>query len=160
MRKRWLPYLFSILLALIVGLAPAVMTRSKAALYADLNLPWLSPPMWVFPVVWTLFYASLGWSMAKVWQREVRERKKAAIFYAVQFAMNVLWVFFFFQWQMYLFSFFWLVALAMTAAHMVEKFRLVSDTAANLQIPYVAWLVYAVYLNFGVYLLNGAPVKI
>lgn len=92
--------------------------------------------------------------------RKKQRTKKAAVFYAVQLFMNVFWMVLFFQWHIYLLSFFWLLALTLTAANMVEKFRIVSEAAANIQIPYIAWLVYALYFNFGVYLLNGAPVSL
>lgn len=42
----------------------------------------------------------------------------------------------------------------------LQQFECTVAVAANVQISYMSWLVYALFLNFGVYLLNGAPVKI
>ena len=159
-RKHWTPYLLTILIAIALGIMPTIIIRNQFSQYGNLDLPWLSLPMWGFLMVWTLLLIVLGWSMARVWQEKSKERKKAAVFYAVQLFMNVFWMVLFFQWHIYLLSFFWFLALTLTAANMVEKFRIVSEAAANIQIPYIAWLVYALYFNFGVYLLNGAPVSL
>ena len=160
MRKHWTPYLLTILIAIALGIMPTIIIRNQFSQYGNLDLPWLSLPMWGFLMVWTLLLIVLGWSMARVWQEKSKERKKSSGFLRSSVVHERVLDGSLFQWHIYLLSFFWLLALTFTAANMVEKFRIVSEAAANIQIPYIAWLVYALYFNFGVYLLNGAPVSL
>ena len=69
-------------------------------------------------------------------------------------ALNFLWTLLFFNLQLRLTAFFWLLALLGVVGWMVSQMERVDRTAAGLQIPYLIWLVFAGYLNFGVYLLN------
>ena len=41
------------------------------------------------------------------------------------------------------------------AAMMIVQFRKVDQLAARLQSPYLLWLTFAAYLNWGVWVLNG-----
>ena len=53
-----------------------------------------------------------------------------------------------------LFAFFWLLLLLVLTAKMVKSFYQIDKKAAYLQIPYLLWLLFAAYLNFGVWMLN------
>lgn len=54
-----LPFL---LFPLIIGAFSALLTAGAMDTFADLNQPFLSPPGWVFPVVWTLLYLLMGFA--------------------------------------------------------------------------------------------------
>ena len=69
-------------------------------------------------------------------------------------AVNGLWPLLFFLWEARLFALVWLVLLLVLAGKMASEFEKSSTLAARLQIPYLIWLVFAGYLNLGVYLLN------
>ena len=62
--------------------------------------------------------------------------------------------FLFFRFGWYLFAFFWLLLLIFLVYKMIRSFERISHTAAYLQIPYLLWLVFAGYLNLGVWVLN------
>ena len=49
---------------------------------------------------------------------------------------------------------FWLLLLLVLTAKMVKSFYQIDKKAAYLQIPYLLWLLFAAYLNFGVWMLN------
>ena len=49
---------------------------------------------------------------------------------------------------------FWLLLLLILIALMISAFRQVDDLAAWLQLPYLAWVFFAGYLNYAVWLLN------
>ena len=74
--------------------------------------------------------------------------------WGVQLAANFLWPLLFFVWKVRLLAFFWLILLLILVLRMVSEFERTSVTAARLQIPYILWLIFASYLNLGVYLLN------
>lgn len=54
-----LPFL---LFPLAVGAVSALFTTGSMEAFADLCLPPLSPPGWVFPVVWTFLYLLMGFA--------------------------------------------------------------------------------------------------
>lgn len=149
------PYVGFSALALAVGGLSALLTGGGVESFAALNKPPLSPPAWLFPVVWTILYVLMGVGMAIVW-RETRgqERRRALTAWALQLAVNFLWPIFFFGLEWRLFSFFWLVLLFVLVVRMTRIFARHSRLAALLQIPYLVWLVLAGYLNFAVWLLN------
>ena len=155
MFNRIRPYLGFPALALAVGGLASLLTSGGMAAFDALNKPPLSPPDWVFGVVWTILYILMGVGMAIVWQETSgRERRRALAAWVLQLAVNFLWPVFFFTLEWRLFSFFWLVLLFVLVARMTRIFAQHSRLAALLQIPYLVWLVLAGYLNLGVWILN------
>ena len=66
----------------------------------------------------------------------------------------MLWNVLFFNLETYGFAFVWLVLLWALIVAMTLRFRELDRTAANLQIPYLIWVLFAGYLNYGVWMLN------
>ena len=124
--------------------------------YGQMYKPLLSPPGWVFPVVWTLLYVLMGIASWQVWQSEASppRKKRALTIYAVQLAMNALWPLLFFRLAAYLAAFIWLALLLGAVWLCALTFRYIRKSAGDLLTPYLIWLFFAGYLNLGVYLLN------
>ena len=71
-----------------------------------------------------------------------------------QLVVNFFWPLFFFNLQAFGFSLLWLLFLWGLVLWMILTFRRISPLAALLQIPYLLWLTFAIYLNAGVWYLN------
>ena len=67
MWKKIKPYVISIAIALAVGGLSAFLTRESMNIYQEINRPPLSPPSWLFPVVWTILYVLMGISAAMIY---------------------------------------------------------------------------------------------
>ena len=81
--------------------------------------------------------------------------KKPALWtYGIQLAFNFLWTIVFFNLQWFLFAFIWLVVLWLLILATIIQFYRIRKAAGYLLIPYLLWVAFAGYLNFGVYLLN------
>lgn len=143
-----------ILIPLVVGGLSALLTRNNMDVYENLNQPPLSPPGWIFPVVWTVLFILMGISSYLIYVSDSRYKNSALKVYAVQLAVNFFWSIIFFNLQMYLLAFFWLLLLLALIVLMMISFYRISKPAAYLQIPYLLWVTFAGYLNFGVYWLN------
>ena len=154
--KQFKQLLFSLLLPLGVGMLSSYLTPNSMRLFTQLQRPPLSPPGVVFPIVWTVLYLLMGWSAWRIWQSGSPQRNEALLLYAVQLAMNFLWSIFFFGFELYLFSFLWLLLLWGVLAAMILRFWKIDPLAAVVQLPYLLWVTFAGYLNFGIYLLNQA----
>ena len=118
--------------------------------YNSLVQPPLSPPSIVFPIVWTILYVLMGISYYLL----KNPSKKEKIIYFVQLGVNALWSVFFFIGKFYLFSFIWIVLLDVLVIFMIGIFYQNSKISGYLQIPYLIWILFATYLNLGIYVLN------
>ncbi len=154
---KWKPLIVSLLISFGVGAVSALLTmNSMREVYTSLNRPPLSPPSWVFGVVWTILFLLMAVSAYMVYTSDANgDRKRNALFvYGVQLIFNLLWSIFFFNRQWYWFSFAWLIVLWFLILTMIIMFSNISRKAALLQIPYLLWVTFAGYLTAGVAILN------
>lgn len=149
-------YFFWIALAEAVGLLSGWLTRDATAVFSETVLqPPLSPPAWVFPLVWTLLYALMGISAARIYSSAPSaERNRGLNLFLAQLIVNFFWSPIFFNAGAFGFALLWLLLLWGLVLWMILTFRKTDPIAAVLQIPYLIWLTFAAYLNFGVWLLN------
>ena len=119
--------------------------------------PPLTPPSWLFPVVWTILFLLMGISSYLVYTAYDKDhdlRNAALTIYAAQLVVNFFWPIIFFNLSAYLLSFIWIILLLVMIIVMFRLFRRVVELSAYLQIPYIIWVSFAAYLNFGVFILN------
>ena len=153
---KWQKMLICILIPLAVGALAGWLSREGMSLYQTMYKPLLSPPGWVFPVVWSLLYILMGIASCLVNCSEAsRPRKKRAlILYGLQLAVNFVWPLLFFRFGLLWLSFFWLLLLIGLVWACMTLFRYILPKAGKLMLPYLLWLFYAAYLNLGAALLN------
>lgn len=125
-------------------------------LYGQLVKPPLSPPGWVFPVVWSVLFLLMGYASYRVLTADApkEEKRRALIFYGVQLALNFLWSPVFFGLGRLLLAFAILVALWVMILLTGNLFSQIDKTAGKLLVPYLLWVTFAGYLNFAFFLLN------
>ena len=145
-------YIKSILIPVLVGALVGLIT-SGAMNYSMLNKPPLSPPGWLFPIVWTILYILMGVSYGILKSNNQTDEEIDYIYY-LQLVINALWsiIFFVFKWR--LFAFLWIILLIVAVVQMIRKFYEKNRLAGLLQIPYLIWITFAAYLNLAIYLLN------
>lgn len=140
--------IINILIPLAVGGIVAFITMPFMD-YTSLNQPPLSPPGFLFPIVWTILYFLMGVSAYLVSRKE-----KIPLIYYIQLGVNALWSIIFFVFKFRFFAFVWIILLIVLVILMIIRFYKINKTAAYLQIPYLLWILFAGYLNLGIYLLN------
>jgi tryptophan-rich sensory protein len=89
-------YVVFIASALIAGGLAALLTRGGMAQYADIAKPALSPPSYVFSVVWTILYILMGIGAGLIYNSRSPARWGALTIYIIQLAVNFLWPLIFF----------------------------------------------------------------
>lgn len=87
-RKFWV-YAVSIAAALAVGGLSAVVNAGRFT-SETLRQPLLSPPPWLFPIVWTILFVLMGISAARVCRSGAPGAGDALFLYAVQLLVNFL----------------------------------------------------------------------
>ena len=139
-----------------VGALSALASRNGMKNYMlTVVKPPLSPPEWLFPVAWGTLYALMGIGAARIHaQAESRDRSRGLNLFVAQLVVNFFWSPIFFNTQVYGFALAWLILLWILVLWMILTFRKTDKTAAWLQLPYLAWLSFAAYLNWGVWRLN------
>ena len=156
MHMKWRIYALWIVIAEAVGALSGWLTRSGVADYtANALKPPLTPPGVVFPIAWAILYALMGIAAARVQLAgSGAARMRALRLFCIQLAFNFLWSIVFFNLQWYGFALGWLFALWALILATIIAFHGIDVAAAWLMVPYIAWVTFAVYLNFGVWLLN------
>jgi len=117
--------------------------------YNSLRQPPLAPPGILFPIVWTILYILMGISAYLISKKD-----SIPLIYYVGLGVNALWsiIFFVFKWR--LLAFLWIILLIILVIKMIISFYKIDKWSAYLQIPYLLWILFACYLNLGIYLLN------
>lgn len=155
MWKKYKTYIISILIALAVGGLSALLTRGNMNIYDDIITPPLSPPTWLFPIVWSILYILMGIGSATVYESPDERKVSALRIYALQLAVNFFWSLIFFNMRAFGFAAIWLALLIALVILMMYMFAKINKKAAYLQIPYLLWLLFALYLTIGIYAMNG-----
>ena len=145
-----------IALPLMVGFLSSLISQNSMEVFEMVVKPPLSPPGWIFPVVWTVLYMLMGIASYIVLTSGKSEYKvkTALIFYLIQLFFNFLWPVIFFNGQKYLLAFIWLIILWVLILITSVLFFRISKTAGRLMLPYIIWVTFAAYLNYGIYILN------
>lgn len=135
-------------------------TRS---IYTALRQPPLYPPSWLFGPVWTMLYGAMGYASYRATvaglaspSSTIRELAHTSqTLYTVQLATNLMWMPLFFGMRKPLTALVDLLAVGGSVLALANKYRKIDDVSFWLLVPYLGWLGFATYLNFGVGYLNG-----
>ena len=143
MKKR--TFIISLIIPLLVGAISAFITNNQMETYSNLNTPLLAPPGWLFPIVWTLLYILIGISSYFIYISHDPKRENALIVYSFHFFFNL---------HNYFLSLMILIALILTVIYMLIIFKKINPKSFYLNIPYILWLFFALYLNFMIFINN------
>ena len=139
---------------LIWALAGFLTSGDVKEFTATASQPFFAPPGWVFPVVWTILYALMGFAAYIIENTSSPRKNRALTLYYVQLFFNFVWSFIFFSAGNYLFAFIWIILLWVLIIATILEFKMIKSRGAYILIPYLIWVTFAAVLNFSVYLLN------
>ena len=148
--------IISIAIPLAVGGLAALITMGSMQDFEALNKPPLSPPGWLFPVVWSFLYILMGVAAYLVLESKspTADKNRALKLYFLQLGFNFLWSIIFFTLGAYEIAFLWLVILFVLILATTKRFRHINPLAGVLMIPYAVWVAFAGYLNLAISGLN------
>jgi translocator protein len=140
-------------LCLLVGAsADALVAAAAHAWYPSLTRPPGTPPNWVFGPVWTALYVVIGVAGWLVWRRCGAARPLRL--WGWQLAANALWTPAFFGLHSPPLALAVMAVLLVLIGFTVHSFFRLRRAAAWLMLPYLAWTLFAAYLNAGFWWLN------
>ena len=147
-------FVFSFVMTFIFAILGGIVTYIGIPKFENAQQPPLSAPSWLFPVVWSILFLLMSVGAAVIYDSDDETSGKALLLYTIQLTLNFWWCVLFFGFRLYFFSFIWLLLLLLTVFVMTVLFCRISKLAGLIQIPYMLWLGFAAYLNFGVWFLN------
>ncbi len=146
-----------VLMCLSAGWIGSMATRNAIPhWYAGLNRPALSPPNWVFGVVWPILYVMMGIAGAMVLSYGINRKdvRMAAVAFGIQLALNAAWSLIFFGLHRIDLALIELVLLWLAIIATIRLFFRVSKSATVMMVPYLLWVTFAIGLNAGFLILN------
>ncbi len=153
MKINWKRLIIITVITFIVGSFFSLVTMNNMDTFKEISKP-INVPSILFPIVWSILYLLMSISCYLITESKDKNKDSAILIYAIQLIINSIWSLIFFGFGAYLFAFIWLLLLLVLIIVMMVKFYKIDKRAAYLNIPYVLWVIFAGYLNFGIYLLN------
>ncbi len=140
----------------LVGILSGLLSGNIGNIYRDLNQPPFSPPGWIFPLVWVILYALMGWSAYLIYRSGADSSQKhtALIVYSIQLLLNFAWSILFFRFELFGIALLEIGCLLLMVGLMVCVFHKIRPAAGWINLPYLFWVMFAAYLNAGVFVLN------
>lgn len=150
-------FIVAILLCESVGIISGLLSSANNNLWFDaLNKPTWNPPAYLFAPVWTTLYFLMGISLGLIWKDNAPELNKRNAYYlfAVQLFLNFWWSIIFFKFHSPAFALLNIIAMTVVILLTIISFSKFSKLAAWLLVPYIAWVSFATFLNYSIWILN------
>ena len=145
--------LFFVYLAAFIG---ALLSSSGVnSIWYNSVKPAITPPNWVFPVVWNILFFLIAISLYLCWTAKNKNKKQSRknkirimLVFGVNLLLNILWSYLFFTVQSPVIAFYELVIFEISIFAMIFVTYKISKTSAYLLLPYAIWVVFAGLLNY------------
>ena len=123
--------------------------------YNNLKKSSLTPPNYLFGIVWPILYSLMGISFYKFINNSncnlLCNGKK---FFFIQLFLNLIWTTLFFKKKQIFYALIDLILIIYFTFLTINEFNKCDIQASNLLIPYLIWLLFAFYLNFYIFINN------
>lgn len=151
-----IPLISSFLITLGGGVLIGFLTKDFTNIYETITKPKLSPPGYIFGIVWPILYILMSISLYRVYMKlKIKNKSSSSILlYIIQLAINFLWPIIFFMSRLYGLSWIILLILIVILIIVIFKFYKIDKLSGSLLIPYLIWCIYALYLNISIWMLN------
>ncbi len=146
----WRILFFSIVIVFFIAFLGSFFTTPQVDTewYQSIK-PEITPPSYVFPIVWNILFLMIAVSLYLSWinSSEVL-KKKIAFAFGLNLFLNFLWSFFYFGLMNPVLAFFDLIALWFSIILLITITYKIKKIAAYLLIPYLLWVSFAGVLNY------------
>lgn len=154
----YIALLLFIVIAEVAGAVGSIFTIAAIPTwYAGLIKPSWNPPSWLFGPVWIILYAMMGIAAFLIWKQRkqlVTQVRLALQVYAIQLALNVFWSILFFGLKQTGFAVIEIILMWLAIVATIILFRKINRWTLVLLLPYLAWVTFASYLNYTIWILN------
>lgn len=151
MKRNIILLIICIVITFLIGNLFAIFIDTSS--YNGLNKI-INVPGYIFPIVWSILYLIMGITLFLILKSNNELKYQAIKIYFIQLLVNSLWTLFFFKFNLYLFSYIWIILLIILVIIMTIKFYKIKIITGILNIFYLLWLIFASILNLGIVILN------
>ncbi len=151
MKRNIILLIICIVITFLIGNLFAIFIDTSS--YSGLNKI-INVPGYIFPIVWSILYLIMGITLFLILKSNNELKYQAIRIYFIQLLVNSLWTLFFFKFNLYLFSYIWIILLIILVIIMIIKFYKIKIITGILNIFYLLWLIFASILNLGIVILN------
>lgn len=146
-----------IVLCELAGIVGSVFSVSSIPTwYQTLSKPVFNPPNWVFGPVWTTLYALMGISVYRIWRMGMKKEavRHAVYLFLMHLGLNAIWSPIFFGARQIPLAFVTIAIMWLTLITVMFRFEKLDKLSALLLAPYLAWISFAMVLNYHLWILN------
>ena len=145
---KWGDLILSLIIVYAVAFIGSIFTSSNVSSEWYNNVkPSITPPNWVFPIVWNILFFLIAISLYLAWTNTKTQKDKLIFAFGINFILNILWSVFFFSLKNPLLAFFDLILLLISILYLIILTCKINKISAYLLIPYLVWLIFAGILN-------------
>ena len=121
----------------------------KTEWYASIR-PAITPPNWIFPIVWNVLFFLIALSLYFAWtnSKNKRQKTKVAIVFGINLILNALWSYLFFGLQNPLAGFVDILLIDISIIVTMLAVYKISKKSAWLLAPYLLWVSFASIINY------------
>ena len=119
--------------------------------YKELNQPFFAPPTWIFPVVWTILYILLAYSIYKVFNKRNKNYLKTLI---INYIANQLYTILFFLLKNNFLSFIDTLIVLISSLYLYYETKEINNKSSKFIVPYIIWNIFATILSLTIFLMN------
>lgn len=148
--KSYLSLIIWVISLVAIGAAIGASTETSVdTWYHALNRSPLTPPSYVFSIVWTILYILIAISGWIIWKSQFfLELPTIKKLYIAQMLLNWSWTPLFFGHHLVSFALICLCLIVILVAILIVKSHKNLPAISGLLIPYLLWLTLATHLNF------------
>jgi len=153
MKKKvnWKVLVFSFLIVFAIAFSGSLFTapNTDTEWYNSIR-PEITPPNWVFPIVWNILFILIALSLYFSWisAKNKKAKRKIIMVFGINFILNIFWSILYFGLKnpfLALIEIFFLWSSIMLMVYVVYD---VNRKAGYLLIPYLLWVSFAIVLNY------------
>jgi len=149
-KTNWKVLILCLIIVYLVALIGSIFTSPNTSTdwYNSIR-PSITPPNWVFPIVWNILFFLIACSLYLAWiNSKKKDKSKLAWVFGINFILNIFWSVLYFGLKNPLLSFFELLLLEASIIWMILITKKISKKASYLLWPYLIWVAFAGVLNF------------
>ena len=139
------------LLYLIPWFLSGIFFRSNTSYYQSLNLPIYAPPPIIFPIIWTILYILIAYSIYLVRKNTTTNYK---IYLTINYLSNQLFTICFFSLKNNFLALTDTIIVFISSLYLYVETKSLKEKASWYLIPYILWNIFALILIFNIFFTN------
>jgi len=147
MKIRWNILIASFVIVFLVASVGSYFTQNVKTTWYETIKPGITPPNFVFPIVWSILFALIALSLYFSWNK-AKDKSELALAFRANFFVNITWSVIYFYLKNPLFAFFNIILLIASIGILIYVTRKTDKLSSWLLVPYLLWGLFASILNY------------